>query len=69
MGWASRGGKGSVLIDAKHKPWLWAVVGLTVAATAVYIPYHVLAPNGPSGSSLSISLTSIGGDSAIVGTW
>ena len=40
-----------MLIDAKHKPWLWAVVGLTVAATAVYIPYHVLSPNGPSGSS------------------
>ena len=40
-----------MLIDAKHKPWLWAVAGLTVASTAVYIPYHVLAPNGPSGSS------------------
>jgi hypothetical protein len=40
-----------VLLDAKHKPWLWTVVGLTAASTAAYIPYHLLAPNGPSGSS------------------
>jgi hypothetical protein len=40
-----------VLIDAKHKPWMWAVIGLTLAATAAYVPYHVLSPNGPSGSS------------------
>lgn len=40
-----------MLLDAKHKPWIWAVAGLTVASTAAYIPYHVLSPNGPSGSS------------------
>jgi hypothetical protein len=40
-----------MLLDAKHKPWMWTVVGLTLASTAAYVPYHVLSPNGPRGSS------------------
>ncbi|HEX7901063.1 MAG TPA: hypothetical protein VF950_25105 [Planctomycetota bacterium] len=40
-----------MLLDAKHKPWIWTVVALTAATTAVYIPYHLLSTNGPSGSS------------------
>lgn len=40
-----------MLLDAKHKPWIWTVVVLTIATTAAYVPYHALSPNGPSGSS------------------
>lgn len=40
-----------MLLDAKHKPWMWTVVGLTLASAAAYVPYHVLSPNGPRGSS------------------
>jgi len=40
-----------MLIDAKHKYWLWSVVGLTLAATGAYIPYHLLSLHGPSGAS------------------
>jgi len=40
-----------MLLDAKHKPWIWTVVGLTLASTAAYVPYHILSPNGPRGSS------------------
>lgn len=40
-----------MLIDAKHKSWLWTVVGLTVAGAGAYIPYHVLSLHGPSGGS------------------
>jgi hypothetical protein len=40
-----------MLLDAKHKPWIFVVSGLFVACTAVYVPYHVLSLNGPSGGS------------------
>lgn len=40
-----------MLLDSKHKPWMWTVVGLTLASTAAYVPYHILSPNGPRGSS------------------
>ena len=40
-----------MLVDAKHKPWAIAVALLTAAGTAVYVPYHVLSLNGPSGGS------------------
>jgi len=40
-----------MLLDAKHRPWLAVVSGLTIAAAAAYVPYHVLSLNGPSGGS------------------
>ncbi|HLY09765.1 MAG TPA: hypothetical protein VKW04_10715 [Planctomycetota bacterium] len=40
-----------MLLDAKHKPWIIVTAGLTIAATAVYVPYHLLSMNGPSGGS------------------
>jgi hypothetical protein len=40
-----------MLLDAKHKPWILATAGLTVAATGLYVPYHLLSMNGPSGGS------------------
>lgn len=40
-----------MLIDAKHKPWAIAVALLTAAGAAVYVPYHLLSLNGPSGGS------------------
>lgn len=40
-----------MLLDAKHKPWIIAVSAITIASIGGYIPYHVLSPNGPSGSS------------------
>ena len=40
-----------MLLDAKHKPWIVGVVLLAGAATAVYVPYHLRSPNGPSGGS------------------
>jgi len=39
------------LIDARHRRWIVASALLGAAATAVYVPYHLSAPNGPSGSS------------------
>lgn len=41
-----------MLLDAKHKPWLWAVAGITAGSVAGYVPYALYAPNGPSGGSL-----------------
>ncbi len=40
-----------MLLDAKHKPWVAAVTGITVASAVGYIPYHLLSINGPSGGS------------------
>jgi len=40
-----------MLLDAKHKPWAITVATLTAAGTAVYVPYHLLSLNGPSGGS------------------
>src|SRR5579859_7908566 len=40
-----------MLLDAKHRPWLAVVSGLTLAGAAAYVPYHVLSLNGPSGGS------------------
>lgn len=40
-----------MLIDAKHKPWLWTVVALTAAGAGAYVPYHALSLHGPSGGS------------------
>jgi hypothetical protein len=40
-----------MLLDAKHKPWMWAVAGITAGSLGGYIPYHLLSPNGPSGGS------------------
>ena len=40
-----------MLLDARHKPWIAAVGGGTLASAAVYIPYHLLSLNGPSGGS------------------
>lgn len=40
-----------MLLDAKHKPWIVAVVLLAGASAAVYVPYHLRSPNGPSGGS------------------
>jgi hypothetical protein len=40
-----------MLVDAKHKPWAVATVLLGGGAAAVYVPYHLDAPNGPSGGS------------------
>lgn len=41
-----------MLLDARHKRWLGATVVLVAAAAAVYVPYHLRAPNGPSGGSV-----------------
>jgi hypothetical protein len=41
-----------MLLDAKHKPWIAAISGLTLLSTGAYIPYHLLSLNGPSGGSL-----------------
>jgi hypothetical protein len=40
-----------MLLDAKHKPWIAAVSGLTLLGTGIYVPYHLLSLNGPSGGS------------------
>jgi hypothetical protein len=40
-----------MLLDARHKTWVLATAGLTAGASAVYIPYHLRSPNGPSGGS------------------
>ncbi len=40
-----------MLLDARHKPWAWSVAALLAASTAVYIPYHLLSPNGPEGGT------------------
>ena len=40
-----------MLLDAKHKPWIAVVAGITVAGAVGYIPYHLLSINGPSGGS------------------
>ncbi|HZE99993.1 MAG TPA: hypothetical protein VE981_23500 [Planctomycetota bacterium] len=40
-----------MLLDAKHKPWIAAVILLTLAGAAGYVPYHLLSLNGPSGGS------------------
>lgn len=40
-----------MLLDAKHKPWIAVVSGLTLLATGAYVPYHLLSLNGPSGGS------------------
>src|SRR5688572_26210111 len=40
-----------MLLDAKHKPWIVAAAVLAAASAAAYVPYHVLAPNGPGGGT------------------
>src|SRR5579862_4787159 len=40
-----------MLLDAKHKPWIVVVVVLTLLGAAIYVPYHLLSLNGPSGGS------------------
>ncbi|RMG48393.1 MAG: hypothetical protein D6723_15200 [Acidobacteria bacterium] len=40
-----------MLIDARHRPWIIVTGLVAIVATGVYIPYHVLSPNGPSGGS------------------
>jgi len=40
-----------MLIDAGHKKWLAASLGVTVAAALLYIPYARAALNGPRGGS------------------
>lgn len=40
-----------MLVDGKHRRWGVAVLLLGAAATAVYVPYHLESPNGPSGGS------------------
>ena len=40
-----------MLIDGRHRPWILLVSGLTLAGAVAYVPYHVLAVNGPSGGS------------------
>jgi hypothetical protein len=42
-----------VLIDASHKKWLGASVGLAVVAGIAYVPYTRWSLNGPSGGSWS----------------
>jgi hypothetical protein len=42
-----------MLLDSTHRRWLVATVLLFVAATAVYVSYHVGSLNGPSGGSLT----------------
>jgi len=39
------------LIDARHRRWIVASALLGAAATALYVPYHLSAPSGPTGSS------------------
>ena len=43
-------------IDATHRKWLFASLGIAGAATAVYIPYALTSEHGPRGSS-AIGLT------------
>jgi hypothetical protein len=40
-----------MLLDAKHKPWIAAVSVLTLLGAGIYVPYHLLSLNGPSGGS------------------
>ncbi|MBI1851327.1 MAG: hypothetical protein HYR85_13385 [Planctomycetes bacterium] len=40
-----------MILDRTHRRWIVAVVLLTVAATAVYVPYARQSAHGPSGSS------------------
>lgn len=39
-------------IDETHRPWFVACVAILGVSTALYIPYHLYWPNGPSGGSL-----------------
>ena len=43
-------------IDATHRKWLFASLGIAGVATAVYIPYALTSEHGPRGSS-AIGLT------------
>jgi hypothetical protein len=50
-----------VRIDHTHRKWLGASLIILGASTAIYIPYAVRAPSGPSGGSpLGITFGSIG---------
>jgi len=40
-----------VLIDESHRKWIVATVMMFLAATALYIPYHLFWPNGPTGGT------------------
>lgn len=41
-----------MLLDAKHKPWIWTTALLTAASIGAYVPYHILSANGPRGGSV-----------------
>lgn len=55
-----------MLIDSTHRPWLLACSAIGVAASAAYIPYALLAPNGPTGGSLPGLVFAFGGTALIV---
>ena len=40
-----------MLIDRTHRKWFVTTLILLGSATALYIPYHLVSPNGPSGGS------------------
>ncbi|QDU63044.1 Ferric reductase like transmembrane component [Planctomycetes bacterium Pan216] len=40
-----------MLLDSTHRNWIITVVVLTALATATYVPYALLAVNGPTGGS------------------
>jgi hypothetical protein len=41
-----------VIIDRAHRRWVVICLGILAVATAVYVPYHMRALNGPTGGSL-----------------
>jgi len=40
-----------VLLDASHRRWVVVTVALAAVATALYVPYALLSPQGPRGGS------------------
>jgi len=40
-----------VLIDSKHRKWAVGTLVAFAASTAVYVPYHLSSPHGPTGGS------------------
>lgn len=55
-----------MLIDRTHRRWCWATGLLLVAATAVYLPYHLRASGGPSGGSAAGLVYGVAGFAAML---
>src|SRR5713226_5567247 len=55
-----------MLVDPTHRAWIIATAAIGVAASAAYIPYALVAPNGPTGGSLPGLIFAFAGTALIV---